>query len=479
MTPNLPRPLVPADADGHHFLFYGDCCSGRPGHEYATAFAAINAVAKRAVERYEPQFVCFLGDNISGKKLHPAPGETGGITDDTDELRRQWRYWFDKEMSWLDCDRFPLYHLTSNHNTFNPAGVAVFREILSDLPRNGPPGQEGLAYYVRQGTLLMIFVHTADETSRGNATRVETTWLDEVLTKHADARHKIVFGHHPMYPVNGFDWYPDWNMVPAEAQRFWDVLVRHDVLAYLCSHVLAFDTQVHRGILQVTTSCGGVCQPPSVEYQHLVQACVDEHGLHCQTIDVEGRRREWIRWPFEVPPVKSWTPLEGPDVTLPMPDGWEDRTATCQILLMRFRGVCPAPWPGDPQTLLLGYSGGNFGSPRNVRFTLEGARPTLNVGLVVEHPYAQKWTGPVLSPGAPFDVQVAIHPGMGPGGIMWRRDEQSAWSSMVSESPRGAERNGWTIQWKLGHDVCGPQDKPFTGEGLRVTWSIGEGSLAG
>jgi len=165
-------------------------------------------------------------------------------------------------------------------------------------------------------------------------------------------------------------------------------------------------------------------------------------------------------------------------VILPMPDGWEDRSACCKVFLLRFQGVCPDPWRGDPQTVLLGYSGGNFGSPRNVRFTLEGNLPTLNVGLVVEHPYAQKWAGPVLVPGKPFDVQVAIHPGMGPGGIMWRSDERSAWSSMRGESPRGAELSGWTIEWKLGHDLCGPHDKPFTGDKLHVAWSSGTSHVA-
>ncbi len=458
-------------------MFYGDCCSGRPGHEYEVDFATINAVAKRVVEDRRPQFICFLGDNISGKKLHPPPGETGGITDDKDELHRQWRYWFDHEMAWLDRNKYPLFHITSNHNTFNAGGAEVFRQVQSDLPQNGPPGQEGLAYHVRRGDLFMVFVHTADETSRGDATRIETAWLDQVLTQNADARYKIVIGHHPMLPVNGFDWHPDWNMVPDEAQRFWDVLERHGVMAYLCSHVLAFDVQARRGVLQVTTACGGVSQPPSIEYQHLAEACVDERGFRCQTIDAQAKRREWICWPFEAPPAETWQPIEARDVVLPMPDGWEDRDEKCQIFLLRFRGVCPRPWSGKPQTMLLGYSGGNFGSPRNCTFILSGPEPRLHVGLVVEHPYAQQWSGPTLKPGEPFDLQVAIHPGMGPGGILWRADEQSPWSSMTSESPRGAERAGWTIQWKVGHNVCGPEDRPFTGDDLSITWSIGSSRL--
>ena len=76
---------------------------------------------------------------------------------------------------------------------------AVFREMLGHLPRNGPPGQEGLSYWVRRGDLLLVFVHTM-WTGLGGEGHVETTWLREVLHRHADARHKLVLGHHPVYP---------------------------------------------------------------------------------------------------------------------------------------------------------------------------------------------------------------------------------------------------------------------------------------
>src|SRR3546814_3940631 len=79
----------------------------------------------------------------------------------------------------------------------------VFAEVMAHLPRNGPPGQEGLSYWVRRGDLLMVFVHTL-WSGLGGEGHVETEWLDATLAAHADARTKLVIGHHPVFPVNGF-----------------------------------------------------------------------------------------------------------------------------------------------------------------------------------------------------------------------------------------------------------------------------------
>jgi hypothetical protein len=58
-------------------------------------------------------------------------------------------------------------------------------------------------------------------------------------------------GHHPIFPVNGFSGSYQREVGPETVRAFWDALVSHGVVAYLCSQVLAFDVQVHRGILQI------------------------------------------------------------------------------------------------------------------------------------------------------------------------------------------------------------------------------------
>jgi hypothetical protein len=86
--------------------------------------------------------------------------------------------------------------------TYDVTSEVVFRTVL-DLPNNGPPGQAGLSCFVRRGDLLMVFVNTL-WTGLGGEGHAEVEWLQATLREHADARHKLVLGHHPVFPVNGF-----------------------------------------------------------------------------------------------------------------------------------------------------------------------------------------------------------------------------------------------------------------------------------
>ncbi len=106
-------------------------------------------------------------------------------------------------------------------------------------------------------------------------------------------------GHHPAHAVNGFSGAYARDLAPECAGAFWDVLVRHGVLAYLCSHILAFDVQVHRGVLQVTTAGAGTAHrmPEGIEYLHLLQAALDGEGRVYQVLDDAGVVRERLDWP--------------------------------------------------------------------------------------------------------------------------------------------------------------------------------------
>nr|WP_249806735.1 metallophosphoesterase [Bradyrhizobium sp. 1] len=241
-------------------------------------FASVNAVVQRL--KPQPEFILFPGDEIIG------------LTPDADALRAQWRYWFDTEMAWLDRTAIPVWHTTGNHTTYDLMSEAVFRTLL-DLPKNGPPGQAGLSYFVRREDLLMVFVNTL-WSGLGGEGHVEIDWLEATLRAHGDARHKLVLGHHPVFPVNGFTGTYQREIGHEYARPFWDVLVNENVLAYLCSHILAFDVQAHSGVLQICTAGAGTAHrmPEGVEYLHCVQAALDEQGLRCQVLDIDGAVRE-------------------------------------------------------------------------------------------------------------------------------------------------------------------------------------------
>ena len=275
-------PAIEPTGDGHQFVFYGDCCSGVPGMPWERNFARINGVLQRLEPR--PEFIIFLGDHIMGRYSKDST------------LEAQWRYWLDCEMDWLDTKQTPMYHTTSNHNTYDSTSERIFRETFPGIPTNGPADQKGLSYWVRRGDALFVFVNTHFSLLGGKG-HVEISWLDETLRTNADARYKIVAGHQPIFPVNGYDERPLWCVVEDEAEAFWSVLVRRKVVAYLCSHVIAFDQQQHDGVYQICSGGAGTEYGPGGvmgdgEYRHLVQAALDVNGLRLQTVDETGKVRE-------------------------------------------------------------------------------------------------------------------------------------------------------------------------------------------
>ena len=427
---------------GHQFVLYGDACSGVAGALHERTFAGVNSALRRLAP--SPEFILFLGDEIAG------------YTADADTLRQQWRHWLDHEMAWLDRRATPLWHTTSNHATYDAMSEAVFREVHDHLPRNGPPGQEGLSYWVRRGDLLLVFVHTL-WTGLGGEGHVETDWLHAVLHQHADAHHKLVAGHHPIHPVNGFAGAYQRDVGPEHATEFWDVLVEGGVLAYLCGHILAFDVQAHRGVLQICTAGAGTAHrmPEGVEYLHAVQAALDGQGLRYQVFDAEGRVRERLSWPLPVPPVEQWQALG------------EAGVGKDEIVAFRFTGDAAAAGTSTIQTLLSAFQPG-VRAPLWIGLT--GPAQRLTVILEPEPGRSPHyWLGPALDAGAPFDIQLLVHPGMGPGGLLYRLAADAPWSSLSAASAWGAERLEWPSRWSVGHGQEGPGDRAFLGRNLAVS----------
>ena len=180
--------LLPRQPGGHQFVVYGDSCSGVPGHIHEATTAAVNAVVARL--DLSRSSSAYLGDEVIG------------LTTDEAALRAQWDYWLTTEMAWLDRTAIPIYHTTGNHTTYDAMSERLFPGSACFPAENGPEGQKGLSYFVRRGDLLLVFVNTM-WTGLGEG-RVETEWLEATLIAQADARRKLVFGHHPVFSINGF-----------------------------------------------------------------------------------------------------------------------------------------------------------------------------------------------------------------------------------------------------------------------------------
>lgn len=449
MLARNPIPSLRAKQDSHQFVVYGDSCSGIAGAKHETNFRQVNAAIRALAS--PPDFICFLGDEIMG------------LTTDAEQLRRQWRHFFRREMDWLDRDAIPLYHSTGNHTVYDSASEKVFREVMPHPPRNGPGG---LSYFVRRGDLLLVFVNTLDASAGGEGT-VETKWLDKVLSQQRDARHKLIFGHHPVWAVNGYA--GDYQRVieRENGRRFWDALLRHGVLAYFCSHILAFDLQTQAGILQICTAGAGTAHrmPPEHEYLHFAQVALDESGLRCQSLDRRGDMREWLSWPWRLPPAKDWAPFT-PGAARSLPADCLQNPEIGTLVVWEISARLPSAATAQPQTLLCAEAE-------------HGAMPWLWLGIsgvdkrlaALLSPQANRsphrWLGPALPGDRQFSIQFAIHSGMGPGGLLWRWSDAHAWSSMMGASPWGAERLPWSHNWRMGEAAGQPA---FRGRNLRFTW---------
>lgn len=453
-TPGDPiRALLPR-GDGHQFVVYSDACSGVAGALHEETFASVNAVVNRLDPA--PEFICFPGDEVIG------------LTADEEMLRKQWEHWFNVEMSWLDRERVPLFHTTGNHTTYDAMSAMVFRDVLSHQFQGRQPDTDGLNYAVRRGDLLLVFIDTL-AWSLGGEGHVETEWAERTLAEHSDARHKLVFGHHPVFSVNGFSGAYQREIAPADGAALWDCFVRHGVLAYVCSHVLAYDVQVHEGVLQILTAGAGTAHrmPEETEYLHAIQAALDTHGLRYQVLDTYGTTTEWLDWPPQLPPSASWQSLASGASPAPVTGHYPASGPAC-LVAVQCRGIS-ASSGGEPQTLLAGWNTGP-------------ALPALWMGLtgpdnqltVLIAPQAGRsphlWYGPCLGRGERFELQVLIHTGMGPGGIMWRPADAAPWSSLMGASPWGAERLEWPHVWGVGHGKRGATDSRFRGGTLQIQW---------
>ena len=418
------RSLLPRTEMGCHFVAYGDCCIGppEPGRGHEEHLSAVHRVMHQLDPR--PQFVCFLGDLIWGLTREHGPNH------DADSLRREWTVKLPREMKPLTDLDVPVFRIPGNHDTMTPVSETVWKEVFDEIPQNGPEGQEGLTWFERRDDLLIIGISVyamnmgSPFTMMGG--RVDCDWVDRVLTEHSDAKFKFVLGHSPVHPVNGYS-SPKWGMLPEFGEPFWEVLAGHQVTAYLCSHVIAFDFQVHDGVPQITTGGAGTssgpggCMPAPDEYHHCVQLAVDDIGLRGQVLDTDGTAREEFQWPLPEDGIMKWS----------------------------FRSDSLPP---KPSRVLLSGQSGKEAYPR-IRVSLDGYQPRLNVTLYdPADVYPCSWHGPEIDIRHPFELTVAIDPAMGPGGVL-ARVGSGPYSSLTTDVPFGFKVNAWPEKWDVSTEI--------------------------
>ncbi len=124
------------------------------------------------------------------------------------------------------------------------------------------------------------------------------------------------------------------------------------------------------------------------------------------------------------------------------------------MMAWRVSGTTAPGDDGRPQTILAATPQGTAAPRVWIGLTGPDQRLTATMSPTPgRSPYY--WFGPGIEPGKPFEIQIAIHADMGPGGLLSRWADDQPWSSLRSAAPWGLEKLGWPSSWTIGQ-IAGP-----------------------
>lgn len=425
-------------AQRYGLVLLGDSCSGVPGHIHEANFQAIREALSACA--LTDRTLCYLGDHVSG------------YVDTKRELRLQWRYFLQREFAAL-ADAFDhIYHIPGNHDVYDRKSLEVYDQILPVDAIANLAARKQLNYAVCDGEALLVFLNTADPANHGHAI-IDVSWLEEALTAGDDASVKLVFGHHPILPVNGYADYPNWRVSPELGDRAWSLMLAHGVRAYICSHIIAFDFRARGGLVQLCTGGAGTeygpggAMPGETEYRHFVACDVSEAEISYRVFDETGQCREQLTWPPSLkPPLETLMLLPGrPAICRALPQHSTARPSDGAFFVnWTLRGDLSGNSSGG--TLLAGRKDAHSAP----MFSIDTGGTSGRLTVRLESPSGKKphlWTGPELKPNAAISYDVAAHGGAGPGGVLLRVPG-GQWSSLESSSACGIAEVGWPLLWE-------------------------------
>ncbi|HWQ15535.1 MAG TPA: metallophosphoesterase, partial [Roseiflexaceae bacterium] len=205
-------------------------------------------------------------------------------------VREQWRHW-----------RAAVAPLGAKHVLPTPGNHDVRRnawatdlmvEAFPELPRNGPPGYEGLTYALDYGGVRFISLHSEVFGDPHHLGEAQLAWLEVQLRENPN-RYTIVFSHDPAFPV-GPHVGSSLDVYPAERDRLWALLREHNATAYIAGHEHLYNRQEIDGVTQIIAGTSGSWPYGGFggDFQHYVVAEVREDGIAFTVYDIDGVTRD-------------------------------------------------------------------------------------------------------------------------------------------------------------------------------------------
>lgn len=229
------KPIAPApEVTSFTFAVFGD---NRPGTPDGAQPEAYRTVLKK-IDSFEPAFAVSTGDSIYGS---------------WNPLKMQEQY--EKYVQVTKANlRAKVYLALGNHEIAgNPVNQAFFQK---ELP--------GLYYSFDHGNAHFIVLDSYIVGQANKVTGDQLEWLKEDLQKSRAIRHRFVFLHSPLYPVDGhmgqcLDKYP------KDRDALHALFVKSRITAVFVGHEHLFHQQMKNGVRYVITGGGGAPLYPSYD----------------------------------------------------------------------------------------------------------------------------------------------------------------------------------------------------------------------
>ena len=230
------QPPVPQPAEQpaqFTFVVFGDNRPNRPNHPQPDAFKKILG----EINALEPAFAVNTGDCIFGSR-------------NGTRLEKQYSDYVETTRSLLKAK---VYLAIGNHEIQDSRASQEFFEK-----------QIGALYYsfdYGDSHFIILDSGVVGETHRITGDQLE--WLKKDLEKARAARHKFVFLHEPLYPVDGhmgqcLDRYP------KDRDALHSLFARNRITAVFAGHEHLFYAQVKNGVRYIITGGGGAPLYPSI-----------------------------------------------------------------------------------------------------------------------------------------------------------------------------------------------------------------------
>jgi 3',5'-cyclic AMP phosphodiesterase CpdA len=146
-----------------------------------------------------------------------------------------------------------------------PAFEKAFADLLG-MPKNGPEGMEGQAYYFVHNNVLFITLETFELSKnqvKNTVSEKQLKWLENTLDSHQDVNHIVVQGHVPIIKGNRASSSSRLTLEDGQNSELWKLLKSYDVDLYFAGEHHMLTAAKDEGTWQVVHgSSWGRTHPP-------------------------------------------------------------------------------------------------------------------------------------------------------------------------------------------------------------------------